>query len=320
MIHWTKEEISILRENFKNGKEVCYRLLPNRTKHSITYKISNLKLSNGHNLWSEEEDEILIKLYPFGIKKCLPFLPRRTVAAIHSRVRELFIIGDSGTGNRKYNCNHEYFFIPNIENCYWAGFIAADGSIRQDNKTLAIKISETDLCILDKFKTIINFDGPISKEKETSSYDIKRNKIYTGQPSINIRISSKKICHDLYKNFNITTKKTLTLRPPNINDLDLCLAYIVGIIDGDGCINFQRNKKSWHPFFQFYGTESIIRWAKEKLLIALPELKVNIRQVGKVFEIRTSGKQAIAIINKLQQIPIPWRLPRKWDKFKKEQV
>jgi len=31
--------------------------------------------------------------------------------------------------NLKYECNESYFSVPNIENSYWAGFIAADGYI-----------------------------------------------------------------------------------------------------------------------------------------------------------------------------------------------
>ena len=63
---------------------------------------------------------------------------------------------------RQHNVNDDFFNNPNILNCYWAGFIAADGCIgRRNNNVLSIGLSSKDKQHLETFKNNINFSGPI---------------------------------------------------------------------------------------------------------------------------------------------------------------
>ena len=58
--------------------------------------------------------------------------------------------------------NESFFTVPNPLNCYWAGFIAADGSItcRSDfDKSLFFKLSTKDLKHLETFKEQIEHKG-----------------------------------------------------------------------------------------------------------------------------------------------------------------
>ena len=80
-------------------------------------------------------------------------------------------------------------------------------------------------------------------------------------------ITSQKISDDLYKNFNITPRKSLTLLPPNLSDTNLIDAFICGYIDGDGCIcmckNNVRNIQD-SLVISTVGTQEIVSWIKER--------------------------------------------------------
>ena len=94
---------------------------------------------------------------------------------------------------RQYNVDDNFFNKPNIINCYWAGFIAADGCITGRNKNkLYIGLSSKDKQHLEVFKKTICFDGPILENI------IKRGdkEFHTST----ISITSQKIADDLYKN------------------------------------------------------------------------------------------------------------------------
>src|SRR5690606_13503507 len=87
-----------------------------------------------------------------------------------------------------------------------------------------------------------------------------------GKNQIRYNIYSDIWFDDLYKFWNILPNKTLYLNPPNITDLNLCLSYIIGLIDGDGSIcicNFTQThngKKYTYPKIKFMlcGTFSLI--------------------------------------------------------------
>lgn len=123
----------------------------------------------------------------------------------------------------KLRVNHFYFSEYNVDSCYWAGFILADGYVRTNNRfTLEIKLQKGDVKHLEKFKKMIGYEGRI----------IEREKYF------NITISSQQIIEDLKNNFNILNKKSLTCfitnKIPNkyLND------FIRGYFDGDGCITY----------------------------------------------------------------------------------
>ena len=56
--------------------------------------------------------------------------------------------------NESYNKN--FFTIPNIQNCYWAGYLAADGYITKNNKCIRLHTVYYDKEILTNFQKQIN--------------------------------------------------------------------------------------------------------------------------------------------------------------------
>jgi len=134
---------------------------------------------------------------------------------------------------KKYSVNID-FWIPNPISCYWAGFSAADASINKHSLNCynyRLEIANSDIQHLEQFKKDTEFDGPI----KTS---LRRNTFLHSR----VIISEPKWIFDLQKYYNIIPNKTLRLGPPNLNDEYLKFCYLIGYIDGDGCINFDQKR------------------------------------------------------------------------------
>lgn len=215
-----------------------------------------------------------------------------------------------------YSQNDEFFTTPNIQNCYWAGFIAADGCIGncRNKLFLAINLKNTDECLLKEMANQTDFTGKITQGKHKGYGKYSENTYYYS--SLQIR-NCQNWVESLNKNWNITEKKSLTLLPPNISDLDLQLSYIIGLIDGDGHIGTINNKM----VFELVGTKEIIEWSSNILhnledKTMYSPLTINKKKNGNCYYINCSWNRAFNLLKHLEQIPAPYRLARKWDKIK----
>lgn len=258
--------------------------------------------------WTQIEDNFLIENYHKLTSKEIGFKLNRSFTAVRTRARKLGI--SSKEKARKFHkektgtyCNENFFEIPNIENCYWAGFLAADGSLTYKN-SLSLQISNKDFEHLQKFSSAISFTGKLSNY-------IRKN----GVGMCAMTIKSEKLCKDLKNNFNIIPKKTFKLIPPNLTDLEHINAYIIGYLDGDGWISL---RKKWnYPIIGFVGQKNILEWI---LMNLAKNLKVDSRNFStrKIQDYKTYCKVTISnisslkeILNELQKINVP-RLERKW--------
>lgn len=198
-------------------------------------------------------------------------------------------------------------FFNNGQNAYWAGFIAADGCITLDkygNPSLEIMLSRKDSEILETFKKTTRFTGKITYRDNTVKI-----KIHNCRPWIS----------DLYQYWNITHNKSLTLQPPNITDLNLCLEYIIGYIDGDGSIGLTSSGKSGYKYLGFgiSGTKDLLSWIADTLhkiedteyIVPKPR-----NGSGNVYQIGYKNKRARNLLEQLNNIDIPFKLSRKWNK------
>jgi hypothetical protein len=208
----------------------------------------------------------------------------------------------------KYFCNEDFFTTPNLKNCYWAGFIAADGCIldrERSQKTLDISVHEKDRIILCRFKNDINFNGKIfdktGKRKTMSSLRINSfDKTYVW----------------LNKNFNITPRKTKTLAPPNLKHENLIKAFIIGYIDGDGCIRIRRNGKRNQILLNVVGTFKLLNWIRLHFnkWVPIVKSKIKFERKGVVCSYTIVGTRALKILTELKKLDI-LSLDRKWDKI-----
>ncbi len=192
--------------------------------------------------------------------------------------------------------NHDYFSIPNEENCYWAGFIAADGSLPITRKQVVINLASCDKQHLENFKTCLMFKGDV------------RERIYGDVSFVSILIPSQQIYSDLPSQFNITPQKSLTLRPPTLKDENLVRAFIRGYFDGDGCFSSS---------LSFAGTDKFLAWIREKLaLYTGRRIDQTIRPIGNIYILEYGGRiQKNIIADWLYRGSNPSiRLGRKYDK------
>jgi len=150
-------------------------------------------------------------------------------------------------GRNKNILDNDFFANNSVESFYWAGFIAADGSVVEDKRCAlsSLCISCKDSGHLEKFKKCLCFSGKINKYTNQSN-----NTMYT------IRTMSKKIINDLCR-FNIVPRKTHIYTFPGwLTGHPLVNHFMRGYSDGDGC--FYVHKKSSQLGFSVAGTEDFV--------------------------------------------------------------
>ena len=269
--------------------------------------------------WSEEDDNLLKKLYTDKKSKqeVLNSFPNRSYGAIKHRARTLNI-----KKTRLQYKNENFFNIPNITNCSIAGMIASDGNIKKPQGrggyVVTFGISTKDKIILEDIIKSANSNAIIRDIKVTKAI---KNERFNGEikdyfASYVYFSSAKKWANDLQKHWNITENKSLTLTAPNITDLDLSLAYILGIINGDGSIGIQRTDGNRYFYMRLLGTRNLLEWIKNRFQ---EYLKQNIggdiqleRPNAKVYHLQINGAQAIKLFEKMNSLPDVIKLARKW--------
>lgn len=149
------------------------------------------------------------------------------------------------------NFDENFFSEPNLENSYWAGFIAADGCVYHGGgkHKLSIALKSTDEEHLKSLQSIIGA-GTLHRGW---SYSKERDKVYH---NVRYVLYSKTICSDLKRVFNVTERKSLTLEPPIGLKAVNALAFVAGYIDGDGSYT----KSGTRPILKIAGTRSMLEW------------------------------------------------------------
>ena len=243
-------------------------------------------------LWSPREDVVLRKYYGRLSYAEISRSTGRSWSAVRNRASYLGMTGSSNLG-RKYSANTEFFSTPNIINSYWAGFIAADGCV-SDGGRLSIGLAVVDVAHLDRLCLDLDYTGGV--------------KMYGAGPKLTVH--SKKIVRDLKDNFNITPRKSTTLKPPNING-GLAMAYICGVIDGDGSISSK-------PRITIYGTGLLLEWIRGHFESWTTESKYRRSKVRKIqrhlHSYKVSSRRASEVAEKLLSVDVP-RLSRKWSEL-----
>lgn len=217
-----------------------------------------------------------------------------------------------------YSIKHDVFENYTKTSCYWGGFLAADGYIGgggnklKEVRYLSFGLKESDLNQVLKFKSFVETD----KELITN---VKGKFI-----SYQLNITSSKICGDLSKNYNLKQNKSLTLLPPPITNNILKDSFIIGYIDGDGCI-FYNNRPNLERQqsilgISIIGTIELLNFIKdrfEKILnVNLSNCIKRKRNNNKnTFVLSISNKRARDIYIHYYKIEVP-KLNRKWTEEK----
>lgn len=206
---------------------------------------------------------------------------------------------------RRYDVNDYFFDVPNRINSYWAGFISADGniSIKGMNKTLSLNIASKDLSHIERFRDDLKSNNPI--------HFCRRGQF----ESCGINISSSNIVDKLESIFNITVRKTFTNIPPKLLHDSNIDSYIMGYIDGDGCIVAGRRPKGFNSriSLSLLGTLEICQWIRDRCNKILERSSGSISKRGKMYSLTFGSKASRELIGHFKKLDVPY-LYRKWDK------
>lgn len=153
------------------------------------------------------------------------------------------------------------FSVFTQESCYWAGFLAADGSIGQELRSLRVGLERCDRLHLEKLLRFSKDEHPTVKDGEGQLIDKNTGKTYSFIYSY-IDINSVKIVKDLNDNFNITPAKSFTIQPPDKIPEEMIKHYIRGYFDGDGTLYWNKIKKVSELRIDS-ASESLVNWARK---------------------------------------------------------
>jgi hypothetical protein len=215
---WLKTDDDYLKNEYYHGKKEDLICVLKRSWSSITSRASKLGLKKVNvnikgkdvKIWSTNEDEYLHYNYPQLEKEKIMIYLKRSWSSIQNRAYKLKINRNILTANS--------FKIINGSNeaYYWLGFIMADGHFSK-TKQIQINLGVKDLEHLKKFATFVEYKEKLVK------------------PSISIGYGEIK--NELDDLLSVSNDKTHN--PCDLSKLfgDSFFSFIIGFIDGDGCIN-----------------------------------------------------------------------------------
>lgn len=269
--------------------------------------------------WEPHEDEILrdfIENKSGSYVKLQELLPCRSLRALYDRGKTLGI--KSKYDHRKYKYNESYFSEYTLENCYYAGYLMADGHISKTRKSkhgndFVWSTATNDRHVLERFAKVTSYTGPIKNRAVRCTIN-DSGKLYE-QSSLSI--SGCRWSKDLETKFGITEIKTNRAIVQNFPSGDHAKAFLIGLIDGDGTIT--RGKTDNTEFVIGFCSSSLptVEWVKQFTdKMNIPTLSWRDNNIFKpkdenchYYQIR--GAQAAILYQKLAHIPVP-KLDRKW--------
>lgn len=215
---------------------------------------------------------------------------------------------------QKYFVNDSFFRDLSLESCYWAGFIAADGCINNNRVAVTQEISRK-YHILKLAKATYKGDDFADRVRDYSTGYVRKDGSisYFSCYSMN----SKQYIVDLNAIYNITPAKSLTLQPPNLTDKNKILAYIAGIIDGDGTVRISNIKQGLDVLriSVASGSRPVLDWIKSVFDRYFPDVRYSAevwkRKTSYMYEI--SGGRACKVAKEIMALNLPL-LECKWSK------
>ncbi|HEC66284.1 MAG TPA: hypothetical protein ENI23_13425 [bacterium] len=315
--YWSPEEGRVLTEYYGVASlSELVELLPGRTYAAVRSKIKyvGLREERGRKFWRSDEDKIIAENYgKLSSYEIASLLPKRTQSAVRGRIDKLSLDGNAysvvSKCNRKFYWDFDFFKVPNPINSYWAGFLAADGSIgNKVVRRIRLAISSKDKGHLERFCRDLNFSGTIKEYKNSKSgYSTTFSCV-----EVCLTGTDDTIFH-LKHNFGVVPRKTFILKPPaNLNE-ENSLAYIIGYLDGDGFISLGGEGRGQ---IGFLGTLEVLSWIKGIMDVVAPSKRRGslalIHPVKTIFEYKISGTRVsrFGIYSAHLQVS---RLRRKWE-------
>lgn len=211
----------------------------------------------------------------------------------------------------KYSKNEDYFNQMSLQSSYYSGYLAADGCVSKSPiYSICLSLAIKDLSVLERFKADIEWTGPIRYHSSGRS----------SKPMCTVTIcGAKKYIETLNDIYNITPAKTFTIKPPTGLDEEHKLAYLVGLIDGDGSISAFGKYNNKYRLQITTASLLMAEWLCDELgvLGGRPQgasIYIDKRGPLKVYDIKLTCRFAREAILKLKSVEVV-KLDRKWEKY-----
>lgn len=163
--------------------------------------------------------------------------------------------GINKDNRRKYTVDENYFEnITTPEQVYWLGFLDADGYIYRNKITLTLQKQDE--------QTIQHLLDSIQSNKQIQHKTVCLDGKYFSQSYVSI--DSIKMVKDLEK-YGCVPRKSLVLLPPSCLALELIPYWILGYMDGDGCVSVFLDKRTntQRLKISFTGTYEVLIFIKQ---------------------------------------------------------
>lgn len=179
---------------------------------------------------------------------------------------------------RKYHFDQRFFrSIDTLPKAYWLGFLVADGYVaeRRANKIISLTLAQKDECHIEKFQKAIGHYGP--------SLPIKRE-----HPATRLVLRSSDMFWDL-RELGLSNCKSFHCYVPDI-DAELYSHFYRGLIDGDGCWTYHRQRKCWN--LKLCGTREVCDSFRQ-WVASLVKTKASVHKHKSIYEIKFAGNNLV---------------------------
>lgn len=218
------------------------------SKHLSDYKNYNIFYEDEYYLMSEEEKAPALFYYN-NPNINLTEVSKKYGVKGDTIKRRLKVLGLDYSQHMIRQYNRDAFKnLQTLEQAYWLGFILADGYINEERNFLRIKLGSKDVKHLHKFAEFMNsVDEDVIKSDIGGAYT-KDNLCYY------IEFSSKQLISDL-KQYGLFQGKSGNEKPIKMPTEEMTLAYIRGMIDGDGHVE--------NGYFKYVGSLESCEYLKD---------------------------------------------------------
>jgi len=240
-----KEEIIELYKNGKGPDEISK--LYNIRDNSVS-RIVRLAGASPHlRRLTDEENILIIEKYKNGISSEIIASEFNIHGSTVCRLlkRSGVEIREGKDNKRKYNIDEQWLDnIDSEEKAYFLGLMFSDGNVHSKSAAITIALMHSDRDILEKLSIILYGFVKLEKYKKAT----------------NLCLYSKNLKERLIE-IGCVPNKTFVTKYPDVISIKLHKHFIRGLIDGDGCVYIQKNKKRY--LVDYTGTLELINGMEE---------------------------------------------------------
>ncbi len=265
-----------------------------------------------YQLWTPQEETRLRELVSTGKHsyRQIGAMMGRGINSVTCHARQYLDINNDKYDKRKYHHDESFFSTPNLVNSYVAGFLAADGNISKTpaGYRVRLEVALEDENHLAQLKSLLGHDGPLHRwgDRNTKFFCVHVSDQYA---------------NDMATNFGLIPNKTHRLNPPNLLSFDLKFAYLLGLLDGDGCVHV--SKQNTLSVSYVSSSLTAVEWLKQMMdTMNFPSRQRNtlvpaIRLLShaKAHALVYNGGRAVCLVQLAQEFAARYNLPvlaRKW--------